>query len=495
MMADAVAASGGGGKRVVEGKHVITFHPPGLPRAFDVSFPPRRLPVCDRCKKNYKSRDLCRTRDGHKTLPWTKTYIVITIDKSCILTDESGNNFYADVPMVAKLCGTPTSCSGPSDGSMKHEPICQTCRDKNYTRDYCRNTCSHTSPPWSSVYVRLQRDDSPKDSERESKPPAKKRKKNQSGNSKTVSGEGGKDSSSAYQGQKDAEEKEKSSKMGKLDFSSFERVEEEDEPSDDLTAFHPSKTFLAAVSSKSISVRWCEDIEYPENTSNNGMSQMKMDGMPSNMGMDYLAQQHQGIGNSYDAYQASQMQFKKQSKRHRDDTDTSKGDSRDGNTGGNIRRGSQGNGFDPSNAPNLATTMMGMGANFPNMPSNMQQNPLWDAFRAGAMWAQAQGGNVTYGSMMNHQTMATTMAFFAQQPQAAGMQGLSGQGAGRGEAIGGSQGSSNFAQNGAMMGGPAIEISGGRQPFGVHGEEKPGSVDDDGGNDMFGPPIKTEKLL
>eukprot|EP00584_Thalassiosira_punctigera_P005250 CAMPEP_0172540526 /NCGR_PEP_ID=MMETSP1067-20121228/11512_1 /TAXON_ID=265564 ORGANISM="Thalassiosira punctigera, Strain Tpunct2005C2" /NCGR_SAMPLE_ID=MMETSP1067 /ASSEMBLY_ACC=CAM_ASM_000444 /LENGTH=301 /DNA_ID=CAMNT_0013326399 /DNA_START=46 /DNA_END=948 /DNA_ORIENTATION=- len=136
--------------------HVCTVHPPGMPRAFDVPFPERRLPVCDRCKKNFKSRDLCRKRDGHKALPWQSTYVVVTIDDTALKLGEDDVLIYEDIPVTAELQETPLMCLGPADGSMKLEPICKVCREKNYTRDYCRNTCKHTTPPWSTTYVKLK---------------------------------------------------------------------------------------------------------------------------------------------------------------------------------------------------------------------------------------------------------------------------------------------------------------------------------------------------
>lgn len=195
--------------------HICTVHPLGLPFPFDLPFPERRLPVCDKCKKNFKSRDLCRKRDGHKALPWQTTYVVVTLDDSALLlldeemgspssgennisknddnhsNDAAASNTISDSsnilvknnddpntttttnpatsltglihhpsPPTAILLPSPPPpnvilCTGPSDGSMSTEPICKLCREKNYTRDYCRNTCQHTYPPWSTTYVKL----------------------------------------------------------------------------------------------------------------------------------------------------------------------------------------------------------------------------------------------------------------------------------------------------------------------------------------------------
>lgn len=219
--------------------HVITLHPRGMPRPFDVPFPERRLPVCDRCKKNYKSRDLCRTRDGHKTLPWTTTYVAVTIDSSLM---EDGK--VKDVPAIGLLMDTPLMCLGPADGTMKSEPICKVCREKNYTRDYCRNTCKHTTPPWSTTYVKIV-PDTRSEGERllgyggsSKSRGAKRRKKNNP--------------------EEDEEDgRVKSDAMidhdGRCAFeASYEGEDKDILDSDDLTNVHTSRTFLAAVSSKSV---------------------------------------------------------------------------------------------------------------------------------------------------------------------------------------------------------------------------------------------------
>ena len=53
---------------------------PGFKKPVRLPFPEKALPVCLRCKKNYKTRELCRVRDGHTGLPWTLTYVCVTLD-------------------------------------------------------------------------------------------------------------------------------------------------------------------------------------------------------------------------------------------------------------------------------------------------------------------------------------------------------------------------------------------------------------------------------
>lgn len=296
-------------EKKVAGKQVATVHPPGMPRAFDVPFAERRLPVCDRCKKNFKSRELCRRRDGHKALPWQTTYVVITLTDDVVVKADDGTMTHADIPVIAELQDTPLMCLGPADGSMEFEPICKVCREKNYTRDYCRKTCKHTTPPWSTTYVKLVVDKTPKDDHKLKL--SKRRKKQQEENA---------------DGKPIPDENDPSP---------------EEESNDDLTQIHQSKTFLAVISSRKITVRWCERIQYPT---------------PS--------EQEESAESSIQQPAAS---------------------------------------------------------NNPNM-----QYQLWDAFRAGAMWAQSQGGQVPpgygYGGMPNAPP-GGNMGFFGQPPAGAPMGG------------------------------------------------------------------------
>ena len=220
------------------GVHLCTLHPPGMPRAFDVPFPERRLPVCNRCKKNFKSRDLCRNRDGHKSLPWQNTYVAVTIADVCLIQGEDGSLSYnPDVPVVAELQGTPLLCLGPADGSMRLEPICKVCREKNYTRDYCRNTCKHTTPPWSTTYVKLVVHENPTDGKSYSnnRPNKKRKKENANGKPK--------------------EDPDASSPHNKGYEDNDDEEEDIKEKSHDLSIIHESKTFLAAICATKMTVK------------------------------------------------------------------------------------------------------------------------------------------------------------------------------------------------------------------------------------------------
>jgi hypothetical protein len=134
--------------------HTMAFSPPGFPKqAIGIPFPECRLPVCERCKKNYKTRELCRNRDRHTSLPWTETYVCITVDESCSPPEQKdslkdGGIFLAEQaePMPYRL---------PDEVADKDTPICTFCKEKNYTKAYCRIKQGHRELPWNTVYAKL----------------------------------------------------------------------------------------------------------------------------------------------------------------------------------------------------------------------------------------------------------------------------------------------------------------------------------------------------
>ena len=78
--------------------NVLTFTPPGFKQTLNVKFPDCRLAVCEKCKKNYKTRDMCRVRNSHTAEPWTTAYMCFTLDDNC--TDENGK--FVDKPLVSE---------------------------------------------------------------------------------------------------------------------------------------------------------------------------------------------------------------------------------------------------------------------------------------------------------------------------------------------------------------------------------------------------------
>ena len=129
--------------------NTLKFKIPGFEFPIYIPFTGRRLAVCERCKKNFKTRDYCRTRDCHVDLPWSQTYVCVSLDPSC--TDRDGK--LLDGPFYARAV-SPIAFHFDGDISNK-TPICAPCKDKNYTRKYCRHQKKHLQLPWSTVYVIL----------------------------------------------------------------------------------------------------------------------------------------------------------------------------------------------------------------------------------------------------------------------------------------------------------------------------------------------------
>ena len=143
--------------------NILKYRLPGLQKAIDIPFPDRKLPVCTRCKKIYKTRELCRVRDGHTAVPWNTTYICFSLDDSCFIRNARGEQCLVEEgpDKFQFFC---RSISGPpmpycakkgSLGGKKAPPICISCKDKNYTRHHCREKQGHLQLPWGTVYVML----------------------------------------------------------------------------------------------------------------------------------------------------------------------------------------------------------------------------------------------------------------------------------------------------------------------------------------------------
>lgn len=130
---------------------------PGIKHVINIPFPARRLPSCDKCKRHYKTRELCREVKKHNGLPWTKVFICMTLDPSCY--DERTNRFL--VADYADLTASPTETLPyqlkPDVEVDPNMPMCLDCKNKNYTRVSCRGKKgnSHRYLPWGTVYVTL----------------------------------------------------------------------------------------------------------------------------------------------------------------------------------------------------------------------------------------------------------------------------------------------------------------------------------------------------
>uniref|UniRef100_A0A6V2GSE2 Uncharacterized protein n=1 Tax=Ditylum brightwellii TaxID=49249 RepID=A0A6V2GSE2_9STRA len=129
--------------------NVLTFTPPGFKQTLNVKFPDCRLAVCERCKKNYKTRDMCRVRNGHTDAPWTTAFICITLEDSC--TGPDGK--FIDKPLTVRMVQWQPFCVKKSFD--KKTPVCAACKKTNRTRAFCRERHKHKQLPWCTVYVLL----------------------------------------------------------------------------------------------------------------------------------------------------------------------------------------------------------------------------------------------------------------------------------------------------------------------------------------------------
>jgi len=140
--------------------NILKYTLPGLQNEIEIPFPDRKLPVCARCKKIYKTRELCRIRDGHTDVAWNTTHLCVSLDDSCFaqtargelrLDDESTMKFVAS-PLKGAIIPYRTK---KSDIFLPDTPICMARKEKNCTRDHCREKQKHRQLPWDTVYVVL----------------------------------------------------------------------------------------------------------------------------------------------------------------------------------------------------------------------------------------------------------------------------------------------------------------------------------------------------
>jgi len=132
--------------------NLLRFTPPGFPCSIDVPFPGRLLPVCEKCKGNFKTREHCRLRECHSSLPWSDIFVCVSLDPSCTNED----NALVPGPFLSRTVPPQPVCL-PED-SDPETTICGTCKDKNYTRAYCRVSKKHRQVPWNTVFVVLSYD-------------------------------------------------------------------------------------------------------------------------------------------------------------------------------------------------------------------------------------------------------------------------------------------------------------------------------------------------
>lgn len=226
---------------------------PGLPQPIDIPFPDRKLPVCEVCKKNYKTRELCRTRDGHTDLPWTKTFICITFEESCF--DSDGN--IRDNKISAKALSTPQPYCYKKDIDSA-TPICACCKEKNYTRQYCREKLKHRQLPWGTVYVSLSIDR--KGSKKIAKEGSSTRRTSKEGVSPGLKREAISDGVISPQSKKSRKiEEDDTVAKSSTDGATIKEEHEEDKDNNNIfTKIDDSRTFLAVVSSQSCKYEWLD---------------------------------------------------------------------------------------------------------------------------------------------------------------------------------------------------------------------------------------------
>jgi hypothetical protein len=159
--------------------NLLRFTPPGFTSIIDVPFPGRNLPVCEKCKKNFKTREHCRNRECHTGLPWSECFVCVSLDPSCTKED----NTLRPGPFISRLIPPQPLCI---PGEVDPETtLCGMCKDKNYTRVHCRVNKKHHQVPWNTVFITLSYDPNhhlpdygeAETSNRKRQPRIKKRKK------------------------------------------------------------------------------------------------------------------------------------------------------------------------------------------------------------------------------------------------------------------------------------------------------------------------------
>ena len=296
----------------------MSFVPPGFKQELNVKFPDSRLAVCEKCKKNFKTRDMCRVRNTHTTAPWTTAYICITIDDSCL--DEDGN--YLDKPMTVRMVQWQPFCLKKSFGTKT--PVCAACKRTNRTRSFCRERHKHRHLPWCTVYVLLSSLDSADPSTVVAAPSTKV---------SDVAGANGEDA--GREGKSGDDDQDASKPAAAEDKAEADTVTSDpNDEGDDINDIAESRTFLAKVSSRAKSIHWLElaDFDSTESAavpSHNAVDppmmayHPAMGGAPPGMdpsqasqpyyghGMGYAAQQHQNALKSRQQYffQMQQQQY------------------------------------------------------------------------------------------------------------------------------------------------------------------------------------------
>lgn len=152
---------------------------PGITHPLKIRFPRGKLPVCVKCKGQFKTRKYCREPPrNHRSLPWCTTYICITFNESCFEKDDK----LKSQPFITKLLehskDSPSATAwrpykftekrdiitvkksnkSPNNSTeeslLKSLPMCADCKQKRYTGTFCRGkNTPHRYLPWNTIYV------------------------------------------------------------------------------------------------------------------------------------------------------------------------------------------------------------------------------------------------------------------------------------------------------------------------------------------------------
>ena len=292
-------------------QNILAFTPPGFTQQLSVKFPDSRLAVCQKCKKNFKTRDMCRVRSAHTEEPWTTAYVCITIDESCL--DENGR--YVDKPLTVRMVQWQPYCVFKP--FHRKTPVCAACKRTNRTRNFCRDRHKHRALPWCTVYVLLSALDAADPSTIVA------------GASKKVNG--GKEKNNGA-GEDSPPGDDSSKATDANNTTAGDDIDGDDDPGDNIHEIAESRTFLAKVSCRATSIHWLELAEYdavegsvanlaPPPPVPEPQYQLAMGGMDQNHvvggyyqpSMNYAAQQHQNALKSRQRYffqmQQQQQQY------------------------------------------------------------------------------------------------------------------------------------------------------------------------------------------
>ena len=261
----------------------------------------------------------------------------VTIDDSCL--DENGK--YTDKPLTVRMVQWQPYCVKKPFGGSK-TPVCSACKRTNRTRSFCRERHKHRLLPWCTVYVLLSSLDAADpttvvadpsslvDKEEESSDAVVAEEK-ETEDDKPEAAEEEKAAAAADDDETKTQEPQDDDKNARDDQTVDTINSDNGDPGDDINDIPESRTFLAKLSSRGISVHWLELSEYDSSETAPFPGQMQTEtqqfapgiGAPGmdpsmayyNHSAGYAAQQHQNALQSRQQYffqmQQQQQQFGK----------------------------------------------------------------------------------------------------------------------------------------------------------------------------------------